>query len=291
MTGAAATTVVVVAYNSAAVLGGCLESIPPGVPVVVVDNASADGSAALARQVRPGATVLEAGRNLGFGPGANLGLGAAGTPFGLLLNADARLGPDTLPVLEAAAARYPEAALLAPEIRTESGEMQVGHATPYTPPRARRLPEPWGDCCLDYVGGSAMFFRLAAWRGIGGFDPAIFLYHEDDDICLRLRAAGHALVHVAGGEVRHAGGRSSAPSPRLEWDKAWHQGWSRQHLEARHRGARAAWARLLAQWPALRLKAALRQGDGRRVKWAGRAAGMLAWARGVQATQVGLDRR
>ncbi len=148
---------------------------------------------------------------------------------------------------------------------------------------------PAGDCCMDYVGGSAMFFRMSAFRAMGGFDDAIFLYGEDDDICLRLTASGHALIHVAGCQVLHAGGKSTTPSPRLEWCKAWHQGWSRIHVEAKHRGQRAAWRYLLREWPRLRLKSSLRRGDARHTKWHGRAAGMAAWARGVQATSVGLD--
>jgi N-acetylglucosaminyl-diphospho-decaprenol L-rhamnosyltransferase len=96
-------------------------------------------------------------------------------------------------------------------------------------------------------------------------------------------------VHVAGCSVIHAGGKSTTPSPRLDWCKAWHQGWSRMHVEAKHRGRRAAWVYLAKQWPALALKAGLRRGDPRHTKWSGRAAGMAAWARGVSATAVGLD--
>ena len=287
--GSSLTSVVIVAFNSAAVLPGCLASIPAGVPVVLVDNACTDDSVAVARALRPDLTLVRAPTNLGFGRGANRGFERVSTPFGLLLNADARLTPGVLAALEEAAARYPEAGMLAPEIFGDDGALQFGHATPFTPPRARAMPMPAGDCCLDYVGGSAMFFRMAAFRAVAGFDPAIFLYGEDDDICLRLVARGWALVHVAGCRIQHAGGRSSAPSPRLEWCKAFHQGWSRLHVQAKHRGLRSAWALFLVLWPELRLKAALRGRDPRRVKWHGRAAGMLAWARGRQAVQLGLD--
>jgi len=130
---------------------------------------------------------------------------------------------------------------------------------------------------------------MSAFRALGGFDDAIFLYGEDDDICMRMAAAGHALVHVVGGRVVHAGGKSTSPSPRLEWCKAWHQGWSRMHLEAKHRGRAAAWGHLLREWPSLAAKSLLRRGDARHTKWSGRAAGMAAWARGRKATEIGLD--
>lgn len=283
----AACSVVIVAYNSAALLPGCLAAIPADCPVIVVDNASPDDSAAVAEAARPAARVIRAGRNLGFGPGANLGFAEVTTEFGLLLNADATLEADTIAGLVAAARRYPEAGMLAPEVIAEEGHMQFGHDLPF---RRLRGPvvEPSGDACCWYVGGSAMFLRMSALRGIGGFDPDIFLYFEDDDLCLRMRAAGHALLHVAGVRVRHLGGASSAPAPRLSHWKAFHQGWSRLHLEAKHRGRAAAWRLALAEWPGLALKAALRRGDARREKWAGRAAGILAWMRGRKAQQIRL---
>jgi N-acetylglucosaminyl-diphospho-decaprenol L-rhamnosyltransferase len=287
VTAEAACSVVIVAYHSAALLPACLAAIPQACPVIVVDNASPDDSADAARAARPSARVIRAPRNLGFGPGANLGFAEVSTEFGLLLNADATLEPDTIAGLIAAARRYPEAALLAPEVMADQGHMQFGHDLPF---RRLRGPvvEPVGDACCWYVGGSAMFLRMTALRGVGGFDPEIFLYFEDDDLCLRLRAAGHALVHVAGVRVRHEGGASSAPSPRLSHWKAFHQGWSRLHLEAKHRGRAAAWRLALAEWPVLVVKAALRRKDDRRMKWQGRAAGMLAWMRGLKGTTIRL---
>ena len=189
-------TIIVVAFNSAAILAECLASIPADMPVVVVDTASTDASSAVAKAARADARVIRTPRNLGFGRGANAGFAVVETAFGLLLNADARLMPGVLEVLCAAAQRYPDAGLLAPEIFGDDGALQFGHALPHTPAHKRYLPMPAGDCCMDYVGGSAMFFRMSAFRALGGFDDAIFLYGEDDDICLRMAAAGHALVHV-----------------------------------------------------------------------------------------------
>lgn len=287
MSAEAACSVVIVAYHSAAKLPACLAAIPTACPVILVDNASPDDSADVALRARPDARVIRAGRNLGFGPGANLGFAEVTTEFGLLLNADATLEPDTLVGLIAAAQRYPQAGLLAPEIIADEGHMQFGHDLPF---RRLRGPvvEPVGDACCWYVGGSAMFIRMAALRDIGGFDPDIFLYFEDDDLCLRMRKAGHALVHVAGVRVRHEGGASSAPSPALERWKAFHQGWSRLHLEAKHRGRVAAWRLALSEYPSLAVKALLRRGDARHTKWAGRAVGIWAWMRGRKARDIRL---
>ncbi|MDB5412231.1 MAG: glycosyl transferase [Rubritepida sp.] len=280
-------SVVIVAYNSAALLPACLAAIPAACPVILVDNASPDGSADAALAARPDARIIRAPRNLGFGRGANAGFAQVTTEFGVLLNADAKLEPATIAGLLAAARRHPGAALLAPEVIAPDGTMQFGHDLPFRRLRGPVVP-PSGDACCWYVGGSAMFLRMSAFRAIGGFDPAIFLYFEDDDLCLRMRAAGHSLMHVSGVRVLHEGGASSAPSPRLDWWKAFHQGWSRLHIEAKHHGSAAAWKLVLREWPVLTLKSALRRGDARRDKWSGRAAGMRAWMSGKRATEIGL---
>jgi len=69
----AACSIVIVAYHSAALLPACLAAIPKACPVIVVDNASPDASAEVALAARPSARVIRAARDLGFGPGANLG--------------------------------------------------------------------------------------------------------------------------------------------------------------------------------------------------------------------------
>src|SRR3712207_435018 len=101
---------VVVSYNVAPLLARCLESLRRGgeelralghgLRVVVVDNASADGSVALVREQFPEALLVESGGNLGFGAGCNLGARAAPeSPFLLFLNPDAEVTPGALPTL------------------------------------------------------------------------------------------------------------------------------------------------------------------------------------------------
>ncbi len=279
-------TAVVVAYDSAAVLPACLASLPPGLRRLVVDNASTDGSAEAAAAA--GAEVIRLDRNLGFGRAANLGLGAATTRYGLLLNADARCALGMVEALVAAAGRYPEAGLLSPMIRTPEGQLQFGRAGLFG--RRHRTPPvpPEGDCCAPYAGGAAFLFPLEAFRAVGGFDPALFLYYEDDDLCLRLRRAGHSLIYVRAAALEHLSGRSSASSPRLQRAKEWHMAWSRCHVEAKHRGRPAAVVRALAEVAALSARLVLRPGDPRRAKWSARRAGTLGWLAGRQATAVGI---
>lgn len=204
-------TVVIVTYNSALVLDGALASIPSGVPAVVVDNASTDNSVEIARN--RGARVVEAGANLGFGTACNRGAEAADTPFVLFLNPDARLLPETLTVLLADAAEHPEAAAFGPCIMDADGTVEL--------PRARTLLDdgpammaevPESACAVEFLSGACLLVRRGAFQAIGGFDEAIFLYLEDDDLCLRLRDHGHALRLVPKARVVHHQGTSSPPS-------------------------------------------------------------------------------
>lgn len=204
-------TVVVVTYNSAGVLGDALASVPDGVPTVVVDNASADGSVAIARD--HGAKIVEAGDNLGFGTACNRGAAKADTPFVLFLNPDARLLPDTLPTLLAEARLRPEAAAFGPCIVDADGIVELPRARTLLddgPAMMAELPASGGE--VDFLSGACLLVRRGAFLAIGGFDEAIFLYLEDDDLCLRLRNEGHALRLVPDARVVHIQGTSSPPS-------------------------------------------------------------------------------
>jgi len=290
MSAVADVTVAVVAFNSAAVIERCLAALDARAAIVLVDNASRDDTLARAAAVAPAARLLRLPRNEGFGVAANRAFATATTRYGLLLNADVALAPDAIERLLAAAARYPEAALLAPALRTPAGELQFGRAT-FLRPRAGHgpaPPPPEGDCCAWYVGGAAMLLRLDAFRAVGGFDESLFLYYEDDDLCARLLAAGHALVHVADAAAAHGAGRSTDGIADLAWWRQWHEAWSRCHVERKHRGRLGLARHVVASLPAAAVKAALRGPAGRGQRHAARVAGTLAYLAGRRARDVGV---
>ncbi len=240
--------VVTVAYNSAAALRGMLGSMPPGLGVIVVDNASADDSAAVAEGA--GARVIRNGANLGFGAGCNIGMDAAATEFVLLANPDTRLDGAAIARLVAAADAFPDAAILAPMLCDETGarvrswDVEQQHRRLLT---RKRDAEPWpeGPLCAEFLSGACLLLRASeALR----FDEAFFLFYEDDAICAAARAKGRALVLVPDAVMHHAGGGSSAPSQALSAFKARHMAWSRLHYMVLMRGSaaarREAWARV-----------------------------------------------
>ena len=235
-------TAVTVAYNSGHAIAGCLDSLR-GCALVVVDNASGDDTQAIVREHFPEARIVANTRNEGFGRANNRGCALATTDYVLFINPDARLTPGSLDTLLEAASRHPEAALIAPRIVRPGGRVEVSHDVDLwrrseMPPGPAPAPE--GDICADFLSGAVLLLRRSALQGYPPFDPSIFLYYEDDDLCLRLRRAGHALIQVPEAVAEHVGGGASRPNWRITWRKFWHMAWSRLYLEEKYFGEAAA---------------------------------------------------
>lgn len=229
-------TAIVVAYDSAEVLPACLAALAgEGVPTIVVDNASGDNSVAIAES--HGARVVANARNEGYGRANNFGVAACDTPLVLIVNPDLVVGPGAVATLLAAAELYPDAGMLAPRIVEPSGRVFVQPRSLLSPPhlnQARAAVIPEGDACLPFLSGACLLIRREVFLALGGFDPAIFLFYEDDDLCRRMRDSGHALVHVHAAQAQHARGRSSKPDPARRFRARWHLAWSHFYVAAKY---------------------------------------------------------
>ncbi len=239
-------TVIAVCYNSMAVLPAMLASIPAETPVVIVDNASTDGAALGQAVAARGAKLIRNAENRGFGAACNQGAALAETEFLLFLNPDATLAPGALEALVAAAARHPNAVAMNPRIEEANGRPYFKRGSVLLP-RSAWLDRGWpeADREVPVLSGAALFVRRADFAAVGGFDPAIFLYHEDDDLSLRLNAERGPLLFVREALARHQGGHSSVRSPKVAAFKARHMGRSRVYATRKH-GRRWAGGRALA---------------------------------------------
>jgi N-acetylglucosaminyl-diphospho-decaprenol L-rhamnosyltransferase len=193
--------------------------------------------------------VIEAGANLGFGRANNLGIDAATTPWVLVLNPDARLAADALQALADAAARWPDAAVLAPVLYDEPGVVGDFFRGPFARERRTVSAEqaawnqpPAADCCVEFVTGAAMLLRRSALARVGAFNPWFFLYHEDDELCARIRAAGMPILVAAAAQIEHRVRGSSAPSWRTGWRRSVCRTLSKLYLR-RQLDGNAAWQR------------------------------------------------
>ena len=204
-------------------------------PTLIVDNASADRSAAVAEE--RSCAVLRNPRNEGYGRAANSGARSCETPFILIMNPDIVLDAGAVPALLQAAERYPDAGMLAPRVVEPDGRFFFQPRSllaPYLSNPGGKLALPEGDCCAPFLSGACFLVRRDLFLRLGGFDPNIFLFYEDDDLCRRIADAGHALIHVHGAVARHARGASSAAKPGRIFRARWHQAWSRAYVSRKY---------------------------------------------------------
>jgi N-acetylglucosaminyl-diphospho-decaprenol L-rhamnosyltransferase len=238
--------VIVVTYNSAGVVRGCLVSLrrqaaDVALQVVVVDNGSQDGTRALVRAEFPEVHLVEAPRNGGFSYGTNLGLRALGLwpptagpgapDYVLFLNPDTALPAGALGALVRLLEQRPEVGAVTPRLVRADGSLDRACR--------RGLPTPWNALChflglarlwphsprfgqynltylpedqptaVDCIAGAFMLVRAAAVWQVGPWDEAFFAYGEDIDYCLRLRRAGWTLWYEPSVQVLHLKGEAS----------------------------------------------------------------------------------
>ena len=276
-------TAVIVSYNSAEVLPACLAALEGHVSrMLVVDNASHDNSVAVATAC--GAEVLVHQKNQGFGRAANHGIAHAHTPYVLLVNPDATLQEGAVPLLLDAARIYPEAGLCAPRLIEPDGRHFWSHASLlaqaplHNPLRTKRLPE--GDCCAPFLSGAVLLIRQSAWQAVGGFDPHLFLFYEDDDLCRRMMMGGWSLVHIHAAVALHGRGQSSGqPTPASREKVRWHMAWSRGYVAQRYGLPSPCWETLFTNAP--KWLGAVLSGDAlKAARYRGSVKGALAFLRG-----------
>ncbi|HEX7354544.1 MAG TPA: glycosyltransferase family 2 protein [Mycobacteriales bacterium] len=203
-------TVVVVTWNGAHLLPACLDAVlPEGAPVLVVDNASTDGTVAMLAERYPTVRVLASPVNAGFAGGVARAFDHVSTPVVVLLNNDAVVRPGWLAALLRGFADPAVAAvtsrLLLPDGRVNSAggvltRNGYGHDIGFGLPDGPAY-DTAGE--VAYGCGAALALRADAVREVGGVDSRFFLYYEDVDLCWRLRLAGHRVVYAPDAVVDH----------------------------------------------------------------------------------------
>lgn len=245
--------VVIVSYNTCGLLRDCLASLAGcALPlrVVVVDNASRDGSAAMAQAEFPAAEVLALEQNLGFAAGTNLGIRRVlsadfsdlnpDTPpnspldYVLLLNPDTVVYPGAIEALAAFLGAHPRVGAVGPRLLNRDGSVQAAAfrfptlamtALDLFPPGEvlpGRLYNSWWHgryphepaavepFPIDHPLGACILTRRAVLEQVGLLDEQFFMYAEEVDWCYRVRAAGWSIWHEPRARVAHVGGASTS---------------------------------------------------------------------------------
>ena len=231
-------TVITVTYNSAHCIAGLAATLSRLQHVVVVDNASNDGTVKAVANAMPKAVVLSSDRNLGFGRANNWGLETTTTPYALLLNPDCDITAEAIAALVNAARRWPEAAMLAPQIQNAAGKPEINYRWPSTH-WASTGPGAEADCCVGFLCGAAILINQSNMREIGGFDPEFFLYYEDDDLCCRTFNAGKSMMLIPSVTVTHRSRGSVGGNAPLsaEYTRGYFHAQSKIRFAAKHMGA------------------------------------------------------
>jgi len=201
---------VIVTYNSSDDITSCLEALLaadyPRLEIIVVDNASADGTADLVAQSFPSLRLMRSTSNLGFGGGNNLGFAQSHGDIIVVLNPDVRLCAGALRAFAAAFASDGTLGVAGAKLLYSDGRT-IQHAGavveyPLATTRHRGSGEPDSGqydepAEMPFVTGAALALRRAVLRDSGGFDAGFYpVYYEDTDLCYRARAAGWRVVYT-----------------------------------------------------------------------------------------------
>jgi GT2 family glycosyltransferase len=203
--------------------------------MVVVDNASSDGSAEMVRAEYPWVTLHANKANLGYGAAANQAIASCTAEYVLLLNSDTLLQTGALMALSGYLDLHPRAAIVGPRLVEADGTLQAS-CYPFPTPlntflenstsaiRLGRLIRhhipllrnsylrTWPHTSarvVPWLKGAALAIRRAAFDAVGGFDESYFMYFEDADLCYRLTAAGWQIHFTPATTVVHVGGAST----------------------------------------------------------------------------------
>ncbi len=237
-------SVIVVSWNVRDLLRRCLQSVTaaatPGsgqgqaleIEILVVDNASSDGSATMVRTEFPTAHLIANDQNRGFTAANNQGLAASQGRYLLLLNPDAELVDNALAEMLACLESHPRAGVVGPELLYPDGSIQSSRRRFPTLATAllestviqewwrdnrvlRRYymldtpPLPGEPQAVDWVVGACLLVRRAAYEQVGGLDEGFFMYSEELDWCRRIKSAGWEVLYLPGASVIHHEGKSS----------------------------------------------------------------------------------
>jgi GT2 family glycosyltransferase len=261
--------VVIVSYNTRDDLDRCLASLASARPasirrVIVVDNASTDGSVDAVRSRWPDVEIVALERNVGFGAANNAGLRHATAPLVLLLNSDTIVAAGALETL---AARQAATGAIAagPRLVDGEGRPEISFGSMLSPlgelrqrrrqrlargasARARRAVDrlTGRERTVDWVTGACLLADRQAILEAGLFDERFFMYEEDVDLCAALRQRGGRILFTPAATVTHLRGRSTRRAPA-----AARRHYDRSHL-AFYEKHHPRWAGLLGVWLRLR---------------------------------------
>lgn len=229
-------SVIIVTWNAASYIATCLESLMDDLKsiyheIVLVDNASSDGTAELVQERFPRITLIKNSQNVGFARACNQALLAKPADYVLFLNPDTKVLPGAVGTLIEFMKNHPRTGAVGPTLLNPDGSSQLtGNAAPSLKnlfyeiffldrvfPKSRifgRHKMSYLDRTdsleVDWTMGACLMMRKSALDKVGAYDENFFLYFEETDLCLRLKKAGYQIYVAPQARVIHFGGGGPA---------------------------------------------------------------------------------
>jgi len=239
-------SIIIVSYNSASFLEKCIESIINSqnyldIEVIVVDNASTDGSVELIKSNFTIVKLIRNDLNFGFAKGNNIGISAAKGEYVLFLNPDTILCQDTLSKMVNFMKNTPDAGALGPKLIYPNSSLQLscrhfynlrtiflrrtilGKIFPNSRLLRYHLMSDWDHNTtqeVDWVLGACLMVPRKVLEKVGYFDEKYKMYFEDVDLCYRIKKAGYKVYYYPGATVIHHHQRESAK--KFSMKTIWH---------------------------------------------------------------------
>jgi GT2 family glycosyltransferase len=225
-------SIVILSYNTSALLKACLQSIYTHIPhtlfeIIVVDNASSDGSREMIKKEFSNVRLILSDMNVGFASGCNLGAREAKGAYLLFLNSDALFQKDSVSPMLSVIEKDEKLGVLGGLLLNHDGSLQRSGGRFYTLPIAIRVLV-GGDIAemvqykgstaekVDWVSGGFMLVRKKVFDEVQGFDQKFFMYIEDMELCYRMKKAGYEVALYPEAKIIHAGQGSSNRSFAVE---------------------------------------------------------------------------
>jgi N-acetylglucosaminyl-diphospho-decaprenol L-rhamnosyltransferase len=221
-------TFIIVTYRSHNVIHRCVKSIDSNIKIIVIENSNNFSIKKDLEKKYSNVKVVMSGKNLGYGRANNLGLKKVKTQYAFIINPDAYLDKNTLPVINKSIHLLNDNfSIIAPNLKKNFGYFSKEH-------KDKIINKNFFS--VDYTEGFAMLLNLKKIKFNNFFDEKIFLFLEEVDLCKRIVDSGGKIYVVNKAKIYHSARKGSGEDLEIDLCRNWHWMWSLFYYNVKHFG-------------------------------------------------------
>ena len=223
-------TFIIVTFKSNHIIDECIESLPKNSNIIIIENSNNIELKKTLEAKYSNINVIVQ-ENSGMGSANNKGIKLCKTDYAFVINPDVKFYKNTMHELIALSSKYNDYSILAPICDDEK--------YPNYKIKNKRIKNYYPDFLdVDSVDGYAMLINKNKFSDNIYFDEQIFLYLENDDLCLRKKKENHKIYVAKKAKIHHMGGKSHSPiyEKEIEFSRNWHWMWSKFYFNKKHYG-------------------------------------------------------